>query len=219
VLLINWTPAFAGVTKWFSRYPSRRNIMRNPTTKFLTAIFLLGASSAAFAHPGHNVSGLAAGLMHPFSGLDHLLAMVAVGLWAAQGGGRKVWLLPATFMTMLVVGAGTALFYPSLPLIEAGIATSVLALGLLIALSLRLPVMLSVAVTALFGLMHGYVHGLELPESAAPSAYALGFLAATATLHLTGIAVGILTRNRFAFLAKSLGIAIAASGAWMLATG
>ena len=192
--------------------------MRNPTTKFLTAIFLLGASSAAFAHPGHNVSGLAPGLMHPFSGLDHLLAMLAVGLWAAQGGGRKVWLLPATFMTMLVVGAGTALFYPSLPLIEAGIATSVLALGLLIALSLRLPVMLSVAVTALFGLVHGYAHGLELPGSAAPSAYALGFLAATATLHLTGIAVGILTRSRFASLAKLLGIAIAASGAWMLAT-
>lgn len=193
--------------------------MRNPTTKFLTAIFLLVTSSTAFAHPGHNVSGLAAGLMHPFSGLDHLLAMLAVGLWAAQGGGRKIWLLPATFMTMLVVGAGIAMQWQSLPLIEAGIATSVLALGLLIALSLQFPVTLSVAVTTLFGLMHGYAHGLELPDSAAPFAYALGFLAATATLHLSGIAVGIATRQRYAFLAKSLGIAIAASGAWMLATG
>jgi urease accessory protein len=201
------------------RKVQRRNVMRNPTTKFFTAIFLLGASSAAFAHTGHNVSGLAAGLIHPFSGLDHLLAMMAVGLWAAQGGGRKVWLLPATFMTMLVIGASAAMQWQSLPLVEAGIATSVLALGLLIALSLQFPVALSVAVTALFGLMHGYAHGLELPESAAPSAYALGFLAATATLHLTGITVGILTRNHFAFLSKLLGIAIAASGAWMLATG
>jgi len=193
--------------------------MRNIVTKSLIAIFLLGASSAAFAHPGHNVSGLAAGLMHPFSGLDHLLAMVAVGIWAAQGGGRKVWLLPATFMVMLVVGSGIAMQWQLLPLVESGIAASVLALGLLIALSLQLPAMLSVAITALFGLLHGYAHGLELPESAAPAAYALGFLAATATLHLSGIAVGVATRNRFAFLAKSLGITIAASGVWMLATG
>ncbi len=193
--------------------------MRNIVTKSLITIFLLGASSAAFAHPGHNVSGLAAGLMHPFSGLDHLLAMVAVGIWAAQGDGRKVWLLPATFMVMLVVGSGIAIQWQLLPLVESGIAASVLALGLLIALSLQLPAMLSVAITALFGLLHGYAHGLELPESAAPAAYALGFLAATATLHLSGIAVGVATRNRFAFLAKSLGITIAASGVWMLATG
>ena len=193
--------------------------MRNTVTKSLITIFLLGASSAAFAHPGHNISGLAAGLMHPFSGLDHLLAMVAVGIWAAQGDGRKVWLLPATFMVMLVVGSGIAIQWQLLPLVESGIAASVLALGLLIALSLQLPASLSVAITALFGLLHGYAHGLELPQSAAPAAYALGFLAATATLHLSGIAVGVATRNRFAFLAKSLGIAIAASGAWMLATG
>ena len=108
-------------------------------------------------------------------------------------------------MTMLVVGAGIALQWQSLPLIEAGIATSVLALGLLIALSLRLPVMLCVAVTALFGLLHGYAHGLELPESAAPSAYALGFLAATATLHLTGITVGILHTQPFRLPGKIAG--------------
>ena len=197
--------------------------MRNPTTKFLITIFLLATSSAAFAHPGHNVTGLVAGLMHPFSGFDHLLAMVAVGMWAAQGntkkrGGRKVWLLPATFMAMMAAGAGIAIQWQYLPLVESGIAASVLALGLLIALSLRLPVLLSVAVAALFVLMHGYAHGLELPESAAPSAYALGFIAATAILHLTGVTAGILTRTRFVFLARSLGIAIAASGAWMLAT-
>ncbi len=197
--------------------------MRNATTKFFITIILLGTSSMAFAHPGHNVSGFAAGLMHPYSGLDHLLAMVAVGLWAAQGsgkgrGGKGIWLLPAAFMAMLAAGAGIAMQWQSLPLVEAGIATSVLALGLLIALSLQLPMMLSVAIAALFGLFHGYAHGLELPQSAAPVEYALGFLAATATLHLSGIAVGVATRQRYALLSKVLGIVIAAMAhiCWLL---
>jgi urease accessory protein len=196
--------------------------MRN-STRFLTAIFLLAASSTAFAHPGHNVSGFAAGLVHPFSGLDHLLAMVAVGLWAAQGntmkrGGRKIWLLPATFMTMLAVGSSIALQWHSLPLVEPGIAASVLALGLLIALSLQLPASLSVAIIGLFGLLHGYAHGLELPRSAAPAEYALGFLAATATLHLSGIAAGLAMRQHHALLSRLLGSAIAVSGAYLLAS-
>jgi urease accessory protein len=105
--------------------------------------------------------------------------------------------------------------WQALPLVETGIAVSVLALGLLVALSLELPATLSVAITALFGLLHGYAHGLELPESAAPAAYALGFLAATAILHLSGIAVGVATRKRYALLAKMMGVAIAASGAYL----
>jgi urease accessory protein len=190
--------------------------MRNPT-RFPTAIILMLASSVAFAHPGHNVSGLAAGLMHPFTGMDHLLAIVAVGLWAARGGNRKVWLLPATFMTTLVLGAVIAMQWPSLPMVETGIAVSVLALGLLVSLSMQLPAMPSVAIIALFGLLHGYAHGLELPESAAPAAYALGFLAATASLHLGGIAVGIASRHRYARLSRILGSVIAISGAFLLA--
>ena len=197
--------------------------MHKSTTKFLTAILLLVASSAAYAHPGHNISGFAAGLMHPFSGLDHLLAMVAVGLWAAQGniktrGGSKVWLLPVTFMTMLATGAGIAMQWQSLPLVEAGIAVSVLALGLLVALSLQLPASLSVAITGLFGLLHGYAHGLELPQSAAPAEYALGFLAATAALHLGGITVGVASRQRYVLLSRVLGSVIAMSGAYLLAS-
>lgn len=195
--------------------------MLNPIARFLTAILLLAASSAAFAHPGHDVSGFAAGLMHPFSGLDHLLAMVAVGMWAAQGntkkrGRRKVWLLPATFMTTLAAGAGIAMQWQSLPLVESGIAVSVLALGLIIALSLQLPAALSVAITALFGLLHGYAHGIELPASAAPAEYALGFLAATAALHLSGIMTGLAMRQRYAVLSRLLGSAIAISGVYLL---
>lgn len=191
--------------------------MLNATTKLLTAILLLTASSAAFAHPGHDISGLAAGLMHPFTGLDHLLAMVAVGLWASQDGSRRIWLLPATFMSMLVIGSVTALQWQSLPLIESGISVSVLALGLLIALSLQLPTSLGILITVMFGLLHGYAHGLDLPLSATPTAYMLGLLAGTATLHGSGIAAGIATRKRHASLAKAIGVAIAASGAWMLA--
>jgi urease accessory protein len=190
--------------------------MRNAIAKFLTALFLLAASSSAFAHPGHDVSGFAAGLMHPYSGLDHLLAMVAVGLWAAQVGGRKLWLLPVTFMAMLAAGAGIAMQWQALPLVEAGIAVSVLALGLLVALSLQLPASFSVSITGLFGLLHGYAHGLELPASAAPVEYALGFLAATATLHLVGIMLGIATRRNSALLPRLLGSAIAVSGACLL---
>jgi len=196
--------------------------MRIPT-RFLTTIFLLAVSGTAFAHPGHNVSGLTAGLMHPFTGLDHLLAMVAVGLWAAQSngssrGGRKIWLLPITFMTMLAAGAALAVHWQSLPTVEAGIASSVLALGLLVALSARLPAVLSMTITGLFGLLHGYAHGLELPEAAAPAAYALGFLAATASLHIVGITVGIATRERHALLSRLLGGTIALAGAYLLVT-
>jgi len=195
--------------------------MRHTTARFLTALLLFSASGAAFAHPGHNVSGFSAGLMHPFSGIDHLLAMVAVGLWAAQGniktrGGRKVWLLPVEFMTMLVIGAGIATQWQTLPLVEAGIASSVLALGLVVALSLQFPVALSVAVTGLFGLLHGYAHGLELPQSVSPAVYALGFLAATAILHLSGIAVGIASRRRYVLMSRLLGGTIVLSGAYML---
>jgi urease accessory protein len=190
--------------------------MRDLTTKLLTVLFLLLVSNTAFAHPGHDVSGFLAGVMHPFSGFDHLLAMIAVGLWAAQGGGVKIWLLPATFMSMLATGAAVALFLPALPLVEIGISTSVLALGLLVALSLQLPVQLSVAITALFGLLHGYAHGLELPGSASAASYALGFLVATATLHLTGIAAGMEASKRHAAITQTLGLAIAASGIYLL---
>lgn len=190
--------------------------MKKPTAQFLISFILLGISSAAFAHPGHDVSGLSAGLMHPFRGFDHLLAMVAVGLWAAQNGGRKIGLLPATFILMMVVGAKCALMFPYLPLIESGIATSVLILGMITALSLKFSAQLSVAIAALFGFFHGYAHGLEMPGAIEAEAYALGFLAATVVLHLAGIVVGIASRARFVRLPQMLGTIIAASGLWLL---
>ncbi|MBL0037788.1 MAG: HupE/UreJ family protein [Nitrosomonadales bacterium] len=191
--------------------------MKRPTAQFLISFILLGISSAAFAHPGHDVSGLSAGLMHPFRGFDHLLAMVAVGLWAAKMA-WKIGLLPAAFMLMMVVGAKCALIYPVLPLIESGIAASVLVLGMITALSLKFSAQLSVAITALFGFFHGYAHGLEMPGAIEAEAYALGFLAATVVLHLAGIVVGIASRARFVRLPQMLGAIIAASGLWLLST-
>lgn len=190
--------------------------MRKISTKFMATLFLLSASGAAFAHPGHNLSDFAAGLAHPFLGFDLLLAMVAVGLWAAQSGGKKIWLLPTTFMTALVIGANIAKQWTTLPLIESGIAASVMSLGLLVALSARLPAPSRVVLTALFGLFHGYAHGLELPESAAPVGFALGFLLATATLHLSGITMSVFTRQRHGAITKMLGAGIAVSGAYLL---
>jgi urease accessory protein len=190
--------------------------VRHPISRITFAIFMLGASGAAFAHPGHGVGGFTAGLAHPFSGLDHLLAMVAVGIWAVQGGGRRVWLLPAAFMSMMAAGAALAVQWAAPGMtasgVEAGIAASVLALGLLVSLSMRLPAGLSVGITAIFGFLHGYAHGLELPSSAHPARYALGFLLATALLHTSGVVMS----RRYAFLAKALGVGIAACGGYLL---
>ncbi len=190
-------------------------MLRKPLTPLLVVLLLLGSSNA-LAHPGHDVSGLSAGLLHPFNGFDHLLAMLAVGLWAAQNGGRKIWLLPAAFMLLMAIGAKCALIYPFLPLIESGIAASVLVLGIVIALALKLSTRLSITITALFGFFHGYAHGLEMFEASEAQAYALGFLATTAALHLAGIITGIATRTRCMRLPQALGAIIATSGMWLL---
>ena len=182
----------------------------------LSSIIFFFISGVAFAHTGLYVSGLDAGLMHPLDGADHLLAMMAVGLWAAQNGGRKILLLPATFMLSLAIGANIAIAYPSLPLVELVIAVSVLMLGVFTTLSLKLPVLLCVTITGCFGFLHGYVHGLEMPDATEPAAYAAGFVSTTFALHLTGILIGMIARRRFDRLARVLGTTIAASGLWML---
>lgn len=188
------------------------------TVRLLSAAMLLVASGAAFGHTGHPVSGWAAGCIHPFSGLDHMLAMLAIGLWAVQSEERRVWLLPAAFMSALAAGAAVSMIWQyAMPALETGMALSVLAIGLLIALSVRLPVGISMEIVALFGIFHGYAHGLELPASANPLTYIMGFLLATAALHLGGIAVGMLMREKYAVLAKIGGGAIALSGVGLLA--
>jgi urease accessory protein len=165
--------------------------------------------------PGHT-HGFENGLSHPLTGLDHICAMVAVGLWAAQRGGRALWLVPATFVTLMVVGGVLGVGGIQIPFVEQGIAASVLVLGILIAAAVRLPVATSTAIVGMFAIFHGYAHGAEMPDTASGFAYGLGFVVATASLHLTGIALGIATQ-RFApaQTVRYLGGAIAACGVYL----
>jgi urease accessory protein len=185
--------------------------------KPLYALALFCAPALAFAHPGHADSGLAAGLIHPLAGLDHLLAMLAVGLWASQQQGTARWALPATFVLSLLAGGLLGFSGVGMPLLETGIAGSVLALGLLVALAVRPPLLLAGTVTALFALAHGLAHGLELPAQASPVGYAAGFVAATAALHAAGYALVRLLPQAAAPLVRLAGALAAGTGAWLLA--
>lgn len=174
----------------------------------LAALCLLALVDPAAAHPGHG-GGLADGFAHPFSGLDHVLAMVAVGLWAAQLGGRATWLVPASFVGMMTVGGALGMAGIALPAVELGILASVLALGGMVALSVRLPVGLGMALVGVFALCHGHAHGSEMPLTAGAGAYALGFVAATAALHGLGLALGLTLRRGPVMRWSGAGIAAA----------
>ena len=185
--------------------------------RLFAAAALLLAPALAFAHPGHGDNGLVAGISHPLGGLDHLLAMVAVGLWAAQQKGAARWALPCTFVGTMLIGGLLGFAGLELPLLETGIAASVLALGLLVALAARPPVAAAVGLTAAFALFHGVAHGLELPEMGNPWAYAAGFVAATATLHALGYAVVRYLPQAATPLVRLAGVATAVAGGWLLA--
>ncbi|MDP1644923.1 MAG: HupE/UreJ family protein [Thiobacillus sp.] len=163
----------------------------------------------AFAHTGdHTATGFAGGLAHPFMGLDHLLAMIAAGLWAAQQGGRALWAVPAAFVGAMLLGGVLAWSGIALPHVESAIALSVLVLGLLIASRGQWAVTAGMAIAAVFALFHGYAHGLEMPQAASPALYALGFVLATLCLHGMGIASSLIGRHAV----RLAGIGIAATG-------
>ncbi|NQD91584.1 HupE/UreJ family protein [Pseudomonas sp. CrR25] len=183
----------------------------------LFALALLASPTLAFAHPGHAQPGLLAGLSHPLQGLDHLLAMLAVGLWAAQQVGVARWALPLAFLASMLLGGLLGFAGLQLPLLETGIASSVLALGVLVAVAVRLPLAIALGLTVLFALSHGVAHGLELPALASPWAYAGGFLAATAALHGAGYALVRGLPPAAAPLVRLAGVASALTGAWLLA--
>ncbi|MCX9157467.1 HupE/UreJ family protein [Niveibacterium sp. 24ML] len=155
----------------------------------LLAAGLVMASGTALAHPGHEVLSLASGLAHPFGGADHLLAMLAVGLYAARQGGAARWALPAAFVGAMLAAAALANAGMHLPLVEFGIATSVLVLGLMIAALVRLPLALSLPLVSVFALCHGAAHVAE-KGSAGLLAYAVGFALASAALHGLGWLLG-----------------------------
>lgn len=148
--------------------------------------------TAAFAHPGaHHASGLIQGFMHPVSGIDHILAMVLVGLLAWQIGGRALWMVPATFLAVMAAAGAAGVAGMDIPLVETGIALSVVVLGAVVASGVRAPLAVAMGLAGLFAIFHGHAHGAEMPSDAAGLSYGLGFLVATAALHLGGIGAGV----------------------------
>jgi urease accessory protein len=151
----------------------------------------------AFAHPGSGLAhGMADGFAHPFSGLDHILTMVSVGLLAARQGGRALWLLPLTFLSMMALGGCLGMSGGLVPGVEAGIGASVVFLGLCILSGLPIPLPFAVMLVGVFAVFHGHAHGTEMPATVAGLSYGLSFLAATAILHGIGIGLFLALRRR-----------------------
>jgi urease accessory protein len=156
------------------------------------ATILVALTGSTLAHTGHgDTSGFAHGFNHPIGGLDHVLAMVAVGLYAAMLGGRALWLVPGTFVTVMALGGALGMAGYALPYTEIGIALSVIVLGLAVAFRIGVPTLAAMALVGLFAIFHGHAHGAEMPLDLSGYEYAAGFLLATALLHGAGIALGV----------------------------
>jgi len=162
----------------------------------LAAFLLCLAPTSAFAHVGvGSTASFAAGVVHPLSGLDHIAVMVAVGLWAALKGNRALWVWPATFVGVMLVGGALGMAHVPLPFVEPGILASVVALGLLVALAVDLPVAAGAAIVGLFALFHGHAHGTEVAETVGGVEYMAGFALATASLHALGIGFALMMQR------------------------
>lgn len=178
-------------------------------------------ASPAFAHTGvGDTTGFVHGFIHPIAGLDHVLALVAVGLFAALLVGRALWLVPLSFVTMMAVGGALGMGGAALPLVELGIGLSVVALGVAIAFRLNMPVAVAMAFVGFFAIFHGHAHGAEMPDTASGLEYGVGFLLATALLHACGIGLGLslgmLTERQGRRVAQIAGAATALAGLGIL---
>lgn len=180
----------------------------------ISAILALLPISLAWAHGGSgHGGGFVSGLTHPIFGLDHVIAMVAVGLWGVFLGRPAIYVLPIVFPLIMAFGGALGVLGIPIPAVEAGIATSAVVLGLLIAFAVRAPVPIATAIVGVFAVFHGHAHGTELPESASAAAYSVGFVLSTGLLHLAGIGLGELGRGKFGRIAaRGLGGLIAVMG-------
>jgi len=177
------------------------------------------ASGPAQAHPGHLELGFAAGLLHPFSGLDHMLAMTAVGLFAAIKGGRAMIVWPLGFVAAMLLGYGCGVAHPGLAIVEPAILASVIVLGVLVATLVRAPFATGLGLIAVFGLAHGYAHGSEAPIGGGPS-FPIGFAVSTAILHAIGLGAGVLAISlRRPQVVRVLGAAVALGGVALVFAG
>ena len=187
-------------------------------TRPILALLLSIAAGPALAHTGETAGGFLAGMSHPVFGPDHVVAMVAVGLWGTFLGPPAIWLLPIVFPLVMAFGGVLGIIGLPLPAVEAGIASSAIILGLMVALAARPPLWIAAVLVGAFAIFHGYAHGKELPDGANAVAFSAGFVIATGLLHLTGIAFGLLARWPAGRLAvRGAGGAIALVGVAYLA--
>jgi urease accessory protein len=163
-------------------------------TRAVLALILSTATAPALAHTGESAGGFLSGITHPVFGPDHVIAMVAVGMWGAFLGPPAIWLLPIVFPLVMAAGGVLGILGLPLPAVETGIASSAIVLGLMVALAARPPLWIAAVLVGAFAIFHGYAHGRELPDGANAVAYAAGFVMATGALHLCGIAFGLLAR-------------------------
>jgi urease accessory protein len=180
--------------------------------RLFAVLLCLTAASPALAHTGSVSGGFAGGLSHPLFGLDHAVAMVAVGLWGAFLGAPAIFILPVVFPLVMAFGGVLGILGVPLPGVEIGIAVSAAVLGMMVALAARPPLWVAAAIVGAFAICHGHAHGAELPPGADAVAYSAGFVIATGALHLCGIAFGLLARwpkGRIAVRTAGGGIAIA----------
>lgn len=175
-------------------------------------------AQAAFAHTQQGeAAGLWTGLLHPISGLDHVLAMVAVGLWGAQLGAPAIWVLPVAFPLVMAMGGMLGFLGVPLPGVEVGIAASAIVLGTAVAFELRPPLVIAALVVGCFAIFHGHAHGTELPPGQSALLYSMGFVVATGCLHAVGIGIGTVHRRSWGQgVLRGAGAAVAAGGAFFL---
>lgn len=178
------------------------------------ALALMLVCEPALAHTEEGVAGgFISGFLHPIFGWDHVVAMVAVGLWGAFLGAPAIWLLPVVFPLVMAFGGALGVVGVPVPAVEVGIAGSAIVLGLLVALAVRLPIAAAAAIVGAFAIFHGHAHGTELPQAANAFAYAVGFVIATGLLHLVGIAFGLLVRwPAGSYAVRAGGVAISLVG-------
>jgi urease accessory protein len=202
------------VTASTSSSASTSTLFLRPVISLLLLLFLVPAS--ALAHPGSG-TGFKAGFLHPVSGLDHVVAMIAVGLWGAQLGAPAIWLLPVTFPMVMAFGGMMGLIGLKLPGIELCIALSALALGFAVFRELRPRLWIAAILVAFFAIFHGYAHGTELPQGADGLLYSMGFVIATGALHALGIAIGLVHRWPAGQIAvRAAGALVALTGVFFL---
>lgn len=191
--------------------------MRLNTLKMGLVALVAAIPALASAHPGHeHASSFMTGFMHPMVGLDHLLAMLAIGLWGASLGGRALWAVPVAFVATMLFGGGLVIAGVQIPFIEQGIALSVILIGALLVSAVRFPIVASVSIAGLFAVFHGAAHGVEIPLHTNAMEYGLGFAAATLALHIVGLGFGTtMIRFQTPIVTRVTGSLIALAGVFL----